>query len=243
MSLLIKILVVLVFAEVPAQLSDSLDKIEVFILRGEWLEAVGALRNVSDSDKNKRYRDLLEQAAIGYVRSEETNLSNAERIADELPKTFPPLIKNEAFQHERDRVSQIGFAKCFDASNENTECALRLFSRVDKDPERTSYLIWAAMQLFMREFPEQSYKTLALGAKSKGAKRVCQSVPLVDIAVNTLAKDPPHDPTFLKVVKELCWKDVRSKLAKEIATQKSESFLKNACGLFKEMKTKHAKCG
>jgi hypothetical protein len=199
-------------------------------------EALEHLDDISPADRTADWDDLGGRAAVGAIDHQREPLAKLQLMLA-IEEKYPKIIKHATYNSLRTEVGPKGFAACFDASNEVSECKAFAEKFVDDDAAngklalamakvaRRGMFAYGAIPLFTRAI-----------AATKGTA-ICKDEDLKLSVVASLGL-PTDDAaqTQGRTIAGTCWTDLHAPIVDAFKAEPSGYLKTNACALLKARK-------
>jgi hypothetical protein len=241
------VLVVACFASVPNRAHadeprfsmadlESLDKQE------SWQELLLHASDVPPSQRNDKWTQMLERAAVGVLASYQGEVDKAWTFADAVTHQYPQLKKSKRYMVQRAQVGVRGLEACLQQATPGpgnkppkqdiTVCADRsvAFAEVDPTDADTGFKL---AKMIARSWPMMAVKVWKRALSIRHTDKDCSEELLGKSVAEALGLSPDDSrvPEAQAIASELCWDGTKDAVIDRfIADPSNKNFRKNSCG-------------
>jgi len=204
-----------------------------------YQEALLHMGDIAPSERKAEWKDLLGIAATGYAQSGKDAIDKL-RAMLAIEEQYPTVVKNPKYAAVRTEWGPKGFAKCFEASYDVSDCKSYAIKFVDDDPANGK-LALAMAKVARKGMNAYGAAPLFKRAVATSKKIACKDSDLSLSVIAALGLPTDYDDyADGKSVAESCFTELKPAILKELADA-SGYYKDNACALLATKKEKVGK--
>jgi Caspase domain len=219
--------------------SDAIAQLEALAATESWHELGAHLTEVKPTERNDRWRALVEQAALGELTPLVATSSGSpgERLAavEHYYPAFPSLRGSQKFMTLRSTIGLDAFGRCFDDSDgaELQKCRDRLDHFVHTAPMSAELARDAGVLVVHKLNHANAAPFFAMTFEAPHSELVCAAPELATAVVAALGSPGGSlEAKSALALADKCWPSLQTEIVAEFARETPDSYyVQNSCSI------------